>query len=190
MVYIAYTVMKSLLLLLLCATPILGLTKEQITKLSELPHDRKNITEHIAFFPDVRAYHITMTIRHPENVPQQPEPILAEEKVVKGQFLISTYSTNIGKQQFDVIKVIEYSEQDKCYKQWTYNHQLDTVTLYKGFRLEATNQISWHSTLPKDRPQTITTNEYYEDHVVWSHQDYIEGKLSFSMDGVSKKFQR
>lgn len=192
MLYGITILMKFFLLLLILTTPILGLTKDEMLKLSKLPHDSKNITAPIAFFPDIRTYHITMTIKHPENLPKNPEPIIAHEKVVNGEYLVSIYSAGLGKEKFDFIKVITYYAPDQCYKQWVYNQQLGTIYEYRGFRLGESNQISWHSALPlpEGAPQTITTNEYHKDHIVWTHQDYINGKLSFSMSGVSKQFSR
>lgn len=178
-----------IILLVLTAGAAFGLPKDEILRLSKLPHSRENISKEIAFFPDVRVYEVRQTIEHPKNVPNDDRPTIVRDKVVEGKYVVSQYKLRGGPLVFDVIQVTSYSKENMCYKQWSYNKQLNLIYEYRGVRLGETNQISWHSVrpIPKQAPQTVVVNAYHKDRIDWIHQDYLDGKLVFAVSAVAKK---
>ena len=111
------------------------------------------------------------------------------DKVVDGDYFVSTIFMKEDGFEINVINVSQYSETDKCYYRWSYNDNVDKVMKLRGVLLEGTNCMSWALLNPKDHgyDSMVVIEKYDPKKLIWTSREYRDGKLVTAMSGVGVK---
>ena len=172
--------------LLLFASNVFALDSDEIRKIAAEPNDRKNLIKELKLYPGAREYKIAVKNGVPGGQLKLEPELVAEEKVVRGRYLVS--KVKFPNVKDPLIMVVTYDNKTDAFKKW--------VLLPDGVVISSTGvadvkmrTIAWISDKAQGNPPTtvLSIETHADDRSTWKETTLHDGKVVWLSRGVAIK---
>jgi hypothetical protein len=172
--------------ILLLATTAFALEPAEVRNIAAEPHDRKNLIEALAIYPDAREYRIIVKSGPSIQQFQESPPIHAKEKVVRGRYIVSEFKLP-GMEQ-TMIMVVTYDKATDTFKKWVLLPD-NSIFSSTGVADIPHRTIAWTSDRANGNPpvDVISIETHTDNKTLWKETMLHEGKVTNIVHGTAHK---
>ncbi|MFU8893746.1 MAG: hypothetical protein ACNA8L_08970 [Luteolibacter sp.] len=177
---------KFILTCVLIANHAFALEPAEIQNIAAQPHDRNNLIEALAIYPDAREYRII--VKSGPSIAQLREgpPMQAKEKVVQGRYIVSEMKLP-GMEQ-PMIMVVTYDKATDAFKKWVLLPD-NSIFSSTGVADIPRRTIAWSSDRPNGNPpvDVISIETHTDDKTIWKETMLHDGNVTRIVHGTAHK---